>query len=145
MWVPCVLSRLGMLFLQGSAESDAAIGAVRTSSSWLRHLHLPDNFLPSSRSRYTASRELMSTSFQGAPGSGGHIGLHSGLGRPVSGSYVASEPVLTRLEQISQEQQISNQIRKLTVRFLTIVFDPCVDDTPCCPSLRSIHSWTCTR
>ena len=140
-----VLSWLGILCLQGSAESDAAIGAVRTNASWLRHLHLPANFLPSSRSRYTASGELMSTSSEGAPGSSGHTGLHSGLGRPVSGNNVASEPVLTRLEQVPQEQQIFNQIRKLAVRFLIIVFDPCVDDTPCYPSLRSRRSWTCMR
>ena len=48
-----VLSWLGILCLQGSAESDAAIGAVQTNASWLRHLHLPANFLPSSRSLYS--------------------------------------------------------------------------------------------
>ena len=44
-----VLSWLGILCLQGSAESGAAIGAVRTNASWLRHLHLPANFLPRDR------------------------------------------------------------------------------------------------
>ena len=33
------------------------------------------------------------------------------------------EPALTRFEQMSQEQSISNQIRRLTVRSLVDVFD----------------------
>ena len=35
-----------LLCLQGSAESDAAIGAVRKNTSWLPHNLLPDNLLP---------------------------------------------------------------------------------------------------
>jgi hypothetical protein len=63
----------------------------------------------------------MSTSFQGASGSNGPTGLLSGLRQPVSGNRAAPQPVLTRLEQILQEQSISNQIRKLTVRVLVNV------------------------
>ena len=77
----------------------------------------------------------MATSFQGASGLGGQTRLYPSLVRPVSGNHAAPEPVLTRLEQISQEEPISNQIWKLTVRLLVNALDPSVDDTPRCPSL----------
>ena len=73
----------------------------------------------------------MSTSFRGAPGSSGHAGLRSGPGQPVSRNHTTPGPVLTRLGQPSQEQLLSSQIRKLTVRLLTNVFDSIVHDAPC--------------
>ena len=40
----------------------------------------------------------------------------------MSGDHATSEPVLIRLEQLSQERLTSNQIRKLTVRLLVDMF-----------------------
>ena len=82
----------------------------------------------------------MSTSFQGALASGGHTGLLSGLRRPVSGIPTVPEPALTQLEQVSQEQSLSNQIRKLTVSLFVIFLDPAVDNAPGDPSLPLTRS-----
>lgn len=116
--------------LQTSAKSGAVMGAVQTNTSYfgtpivrtafLLSLFLP-SFLPSlppasSRSRSTATRKCMSTSYQGASGPSGHAGLQPAPGQPVNGNHAIPGPVLTRLEQPSQERLTSNQIRKLTVR-----------------------------
>jgi hypothetical protein len=39
-------------------------------------------------------------------------------------------PELTRVEQLSQQQSMYNQIGKLTVRLLLYVFDPRADRIP---------------
>ena len=119
--------------LQTSAKSEAVMGAVQTNTSYFGtsivrtafflSLFLPSflpSFLPyppaSSRPHSTATRKRMSTYYQGASGPSGHAGLQPAPGQPVNGNHAIPGPVLTRLEQPSQERLTSNQIRKLTVR-----------------------------
>ena len=61
----------------------------------------------------------MSTPSQGISGPSGRTGLQPSL-QPPSGIYAAPRQALT---QMSQEQSMVNQIRKLTVRLLIVVFD----------------------
>jgi len=93
-------------------------GTSRNKHLLVPYIHLADSILPPSGSRSAVTRKLMSTSLQGALGPSGHAGSFSGLAQPVSGNHVEPSQVLIGLEQISQEQSISNQIRKLTVRLL---------------------------
>ena len=66
----------------------------------------------------------MSTPFQGASGPSGHAGSRPAFGQPaVSRNYAAPQPVLISLQQISPEQPVSHQLRKLTVRLLVDVFN----------------------
>lgn len=64
----------------------------------------------------------MSTSYQGAPGTSGYeSGLRLAPIQPVSGNRSTSTSADT-VKQSSQEQRISNQIRKLTVMLLVNMF-----------------------
>ena len=94
------------------------------------NFHLVDSFFLPSRSCPAITRKPMSATYQGASGPSGHAGLRAALGPPVSGSHAAPKPVLTRLEQPSQERLVSNQIRKLTVRFLVDMFDLVANKIP---------------
>ena len=81
------------------------------------------SILSSWGSHPTAIRKIMSTSSQGTSGPGGRAGFQPALERlPVSGHNPAPEQVLTRLEQTSTEQSISNDIKRLIVRTLADVF-----------------------
>jgi hypothetical protein len=87
----------------------------------------------------------MATSYQGASGPSGHAGLQPVPVQLVSGNHAALEPVLTRLQQPSQEQLILNQIRKLTVSLLVDMFDLRIDNLPGDTSALSKRPWNCTR
>ena len=66
----------------------------------------------------------MSTSAQGTSGPGGRAGFHPAIReRPVRGHHAAPELMLTQFEQISTEQSISSEVRKLIVRMFTNVFN----------------------
>jgi hypothetical protein len=87
----------------------------------------------------------MATSYQGASGPSGYAGLQHVPIRPVSGNHTAPEPVLTRLQQPSQEQLILNELRKLTVRLLIDVFDLRVNNLPGDTSTLLKCPLNCTR
>ena len=78
--------------------------------------------LPRSTSCSAVARKLMFTSHQGASGPSGYAGSGPAPVQPVSGDHATTEPVLIRLEQLSQERLSSNQIRKLTVRSFVDMF-----------------------
>ena len=61
----------------------------------------------------------MSTPSKGTSGPSGRTGLQPSL-QPLSGNYAVPRQALT---QMSQEQSMVNQIRKLTVRLLIGFFD----------------------
>ena len=87
--------------------------------------------LTPSRSRSTVVKKLMSTSSQGTSGPSGHSGLRPAFGQPVvSGSHIESNPASISSRQVSTEQSISNQLRRLIVRLLTNVFNLGANDTP---------------
>ena len=66
----------------------------------------------------------MSTPFQGASGPSGRSGLQPAFGQlAVSGDHAAPDSALTSSQQISPEQSISHQLRRLTVSPLTEVFN----------------------
>ena len=67
----------------------------------------------------------MSTPFQGPSGPSGLAGLQPTLGQPaVSENGVASdeEPALISLQQISPEQSMTRELRRLIVRLLVGAF-----------------------
>ena len=79
-----------MTIPRGSAESDARTRAVQTIALWPRLIHPAENFPPAPRSQPPISNKLMSTSFQGGSGSGGHTGSRSGPTKLVSESNSGS-------------------------------------------------------
>jgi hypothetical protein len=103
-----------------SATISAKFSAVNFSTSVVHNIFLPYS--------HHDTKTSMATSSQRASGPGGYAGSKPALGRPVSEKKKAvPEPMLTRSEQISAEQPISNEIRRLrlTVRLLILdVFDP---------------------
>ena len=97
------------------------MGADQINAPLFCDLHPKNDILPSSTSRSTVTRKPMSTSYQGASGPSGYGGLRPAPIQPVSKNYAKPELVLTQSDQVSQEQLMSNQIRKLTVRPLVDV------------------------
>jgi len=91
--------------------------------------HLADNPHPP-RSCSTTSTKLMSTSSQGGFSSSGQTRLNPNLTQPVSGDRLVLWSVLTKLQQISKEESMVNQIKKLTVSLLTDVLGFGTDETP---------------
>ena len=75
-----------------------------------------DISLHSASSQHITLYRVMYTSSQGASGPSGNAGLPSALGQLVSGNH--STP-----QQISPEQSMSREIRRLIVRLLLDVFD----------------------
>ena len=93
--------------------------------------HGTDITLPPLEIAFHSHWELMSTPFQGASGPSGQAGLRPAFGQPaVSRNHTAPEPVLTELQQMSPEQSISYQLRRLVVRLLTDIFDVRANDMP---------------
>jgi hypothetical protein len=91
--------------------------ALQTHTSRFRHRPLALNILPHWRSHSIITRKLMPTLSQGASGPSTHAGLRAALGQPaVSGNHPAPQ-------QISSEQPISREIRRLIVRLLIDFFD----------------------
>ena len=73
----------------------------------------------------------MSTPFQGASGPSGHAGTAPAFGKlAVSENHTAPEPSLMSFQQTSPEQYVSHQLRRLTVRLLSDVFDRMADKLP---------------
>lgn len=73
----------------------------------------------------------MSIPFQGASGPSGNAGLRSAFGQPVvRGNQIALEPTLMSLQQISPEQPILREIRRLIVSLLIDAFDLRADKLP---------------
>ena len=73
----------------------------------------------------------MSIPFQGASGPSGHAGLRPALGQQaVSRNHPALQPALTQLEQISTEQPIFREIRRLIVRLFVDAFDLKTNKSP---------------
>ena len=90
---------------QASAESDAGPNTPRAFSTPVL-----------SRAPYSSGK-LMSTPFQGTSGPSGHAGFRPAFGQPaVSRFRAAPDPLLISLQQISPEQSISHQLRRLIVR-----------------------------
>jgi len=58
----------------------------------------------------------MPSSYQGASNQSGYVGSQPILVQPVSEKHAVPESVLTQMVQLSQEQLLLNQMRKLAVR-----------------------------
>ena len=65
----------------------------------------------------------MSTSYPGTSGPSGNAGSRPAHGQRAGGKHATPEPMLTQLRQSSQERFVSNQFKKLDVRFLFDIFD----------------------
>ena len=107
------------VMVQASTKSDAG-----KTNAWrfLAHLISSNTILPHSTSCSTVARKFMLTSYHGTSGPSGCIGSGPTPTQPASGNNTTTEPVLIRLEQLSQERLTSNQIKKLTVRSLVDMF-----------------------
>ena len=104
--------------VQTSAESGAVAGSATNIST------LPHVFGTPWGSSSTVTKKPMSTPFQGASGPSGQAGFGTTFGQPtVGGNHVAPKPVVISLQQISPEQSISHQLRRLTVRLLDNIFN----------------------
>ena len=88
-----------------------------------RHPHLNDSILLPGRH--------MSTPFQGTSGPSGHAGFRPAFGQSaVSGPHAAPALSLISSQQISPEQSISHQLRRLIVRHSIDVFRLGANETP---------------
>ena len=94
-----------------------------TNALWSQDPQLADDFHPSSRSRPTTTNKVMPTSSQGGVSLSGQARLNPSLAQSVSGDQVSPQSVLTWSYQISKEELMFNQFKKLTVRLLIDVFD----------------------
>jgi len=109
--------------VQASVGSDAVLQISYKSRVFCTAPEYPAS-PPLPKIASTVTRKPMSTPPQGASGPSGHIGFRPAFGPPVSSrNHTAPELALTILQQIPQEQSISNQIRRLNVRLLVDVFN----------------------
>ena len=87
----------------------------------------------------------MPTPYQGASGPSGAAGLQLAPRQPVSRNCAACGPALMQLEQISQEQLILSQVKKLTVGLLIDMVDLRANELSGQTSTPLKTSWNCTR